>query len=172
MAGQAHLEQHRQCPTERLSCPTRDLDGRQVLDLDVYIPNFLTVVTNAWARGSSQQYRKDFGINILEWRVISYIATSPTIPAFQICEAIKHDKGQVSRALVRLSDIGVVESEVTSADVRKKNWWLSAKGYDLHEKILHAALEREDKLIEGCDPDDIEAFLRVMRIMRSNVAKL
>ena len=37
---------------------------------------------------------------------------------------------------------------------------------------LAAALERERKLIAGVDPDDLEAFLRVIRIMRRNVDDL
>jgi DNA-binding MarR family transcriptional regulator len=152
--------------------PTKEQDGREVLDLEAYIPNFLTVVTNAWSRGSSQRYRKEFGINILEWRVISYLATVPRVPAVKICDAIKHDKGQVSRALTRLAEIELVECEVTSADIRKKDWWLNAAGYDMHARVLQVALERESKLIAGCDAQDIQALIRVMRQMRENVSNL
>ena len=35
--------------------------------------------------------------------------------------------------------------------------------------MLEAALKRERELISGAEPEDLEAFLRVIRIMRKNV---
>jgi DNA-binding MarR family transcriptional regulator len=160
------------CPEGRLSTSTKVIGGRQVIDLDTYIPSFLSTINNSLSRGASQRYRTEFGIGIVEWRVISMLAIEPRIPAVRICEVISTDKGQVSRALVTLADAQLVESEVISADARKKKWWLTQSGYDLHSRILKIALEREHNLIEGCDADDLEAFLRVARIMSRNVSSL
>lgn len=160
------------CPDARISASTKKVDGRQVVDIDTYIPFFLSTINNALSRGASQVYRDRYGVGIVEWRVISMLAIEADIPAVHICEVISTDKGQVSRALASLSQAELVSSEITSTDVRKKNWKLTDKGYDLHDQILAVALAREGALIEGCTADDLEAFLRVMRRMGQNVVDI
>ncbi len=158
------------CPEGRISRSTKEVDGRVVIDLDTYIPSFLSTVNNALSRGASQKYREQFGIGIVEWRVISMLAIEPNIPAVRIGEVICTDKGQVSRALLKLSELDLVSSEIVSVDIRKKNWWLNDAGYAMHARILEIAIDRERRLIAGCDPEDVEAFLRVARIMNRNLS--
>jgi len=124
------------------------------------------------SRGASQLYRDQFGIGIVDWRVMSMLAIEPKIPAVRICSVISTDKGQVSRALVRLSNKQLVSSEIVSVDVRKKKWRLTQAGLSLHDRVLQIALLREENLIGGCDADDVEAFLRVARHMAQNVSRM
>ncbi|SMF67599.1 DNA-binding transcriptional regulator, MarR family [Tistlia consotensis] len=160
------------CPGGRLSSPSRTIDGRPVLDLSSYIPYFLASVNNALSRGASQTYLATFGVGIVEWRVVSMLAIEPGIAAARICEIIALDKAATSRALSRLSELGYLAFETPGSDPRRKAWWLNARGYELHDRILALALERERRLIEGIDPEDLEAFLRVMRRMRRNVDRI
>lgn len=161
------------CPEGRLSSPTRRHDnGRAVVDITTYIPYFLSSVNNSLSLGASSEYLKRFNVGIADWRVISMLAIEPGIPAARIVEVISIDKGAASRSLNKLADLGLVEYEAMRSDPRRRIWELNAKGYDLHDRILAAALEREKKLITGADPEDLEAFLRVIRIMRKNVDRL
>lgn len=161
------------CPRARRSRPTkRTAEGREVIDIENYIPYFLVSVNNPLSRGASQHYLRAFGIGIVEWRVLSMLADKPGIPASTICSVISLDKGATSRALNRLDRAGYLVHEARGRDPRKKVWWLNRAGYDLHDRVLEVALERERDLISGVDPDDLEAFLRVMRIMRRNVDHL
>lgn len=160
------------CPDGRLSTPTARRDGRAVVDMTTYIPYFLTSVTNTLSRGASQLYIDRFGVGIVEWRAISTLAIEPRIPASRICELVALDKAATSRALARLHEHGYLEFEAREPDRRKKVWWLNEDGYRLHDRILAVALDRERRLIEGVDPDDLEAFLRVMRVMRRNVDRI
>jgi len=158
-------------PKGRISKPTKNFNGRQIVDISTYTPYFLSTVNNALSRGASQQYLKLFGVGIVEWRVISMLASDPGIPASHMCAAIYLDKSGTSRALKNLLQLKHVEFEAFTADPRRKLWWLSPSGYDLHDQILEMALEREKKLLQGIEPEDIEAFLRVIRQMRHNVDK-
>lgn len=158
------------CPQARHSKSVRQSDeGRTVINTDTYIPYFLVAVNNPLSRGASQHYLEKFGVGIVEWRVISMLATEPGIQAARICSVISLDKGATSRALNRLQELGYTEFKALPTDPRKRVWWLNEKGYDLHDRLIDIALERERALIAGADPDDLEAFLRVMRIMRRNV---
>jgi len=157
------------CPEGRISTPVFRKDKRAIVDVDKYIPYFLSSVNNALSRGASHYYLKNFGIGIVEWRVVSMLAIEPRIPASRACEVVALDKAQTSRSLKRLLELGYVEFNAAVSDPRKKVWWLNKKGYELHDRVLEAALKRERELIRGAEPEDLEAFLRVIRIMRKNV---
>lgn len=157
------------CPAGRISKSTQEVENRQVVDLHTYVPYLLSSVNNAMSRGASHLYLDRFGIGIVEWRVMSMLAIEPRIQAARICDVIHIDKGAASRALSRLSEAGYLDFEAPGADSRKKIWWLNPKGLARHDEILAIALDRENQLITGADPQDLEAFLRVMRIMRANV---
>ncbi|MCA0871508.1 MarR family winged helix-turn-helix transcriptional regulator [Seohaeicola saemankumensis] len=160
------------CPAARLSRSTRHNDGHQVVDLHTYVPYLLSSVNNALTRGASKLYLDRFGIGIVEWRVMSMLAIEPRIQAARVCEVIHIDKGAASRALLSLNEAGYLSFEAPGADTRKKVWWLNDRGYARHDEILAIALGREEQLIAGTDPEDLEAFLRVMRIMRGNVERM
>jgi DNA-binding MarR family transcriptional regulator len=147
-------------------------DGRVVIDIDAYIPYFLSSVNNALSLGASYEYLKTFGVGIADWRVISMLAIEPRIPAARVVEVIAMDKGAASRSLNKLAELGLVTFETMATDPRRRIWELNDKGYQMHDRIMTAALERERKLIDGADPDDLEAFLRVIRLMRKNVEQL
>jgi len=169
---QKNTEAKVSCPEGRTSTSTQMVDDHQVVDLHTYIPYLLSSVNNALSRGASQLYLERFEIGIVEWRVMSMLAIEPRIQAARICEVIHIDKGAASRALARLSSAGHLEYEVPGLDARKKIWWLNKKGYAMHDEIFAVALGRERQLITDADPADLEAFLRIMRLMRNNVEGL
>lgn len=160
------------CPQGRLSRPTKEFRGRQIVNIFTYTPYFLSAVNNALSRGASKRYLKMFGIGIVEWRVASMLAIEPNIPASRICDVVSLDKSGTSRALKRLAELKHVSFEASDTDPRRKLWRLNAQGYDLHDRVLVEALERERKLISGIEPADLEIFLKVIRKMRKNVDRL
>ena len=156
-------------PDIRQSSPTWNREGREVVDPSTYIPYFFAAINNALSRGASRIYLKAFNVGIVEWRVISMLGIEPRISAQRICQVIALDKAATSRALKRLSDLGLVDFQAADRDPRRKTWWPNNKGYALHDNILAIALERERALITGIDPHELEIFLKVMRQMRENV---
>ena len=152
--------------------PTLSRGGRAVIDTDRYIPYFLAAVNNALSRSASAQYRRAFGLGIGEWRVISMLAIEPGIPAARICEVISLDKAAVSRSLNRLDHMGYLVATPSPSDPRRRAWSLNPAGLALHDRILETALAREEQLIQGTDPADLQTFLRVMRQMRRNVRNM
>jgi DNA-binding MarR family transcriptional regulator len=157
------------CPEGRISSSITKRDGVEILDISNYIPFFLSSINNALSRGASAIYRERFGIGITEWRTISMLAIEPGITAARICEVVNLDKAAASRALATLDEMGYLGSVSAETDPRKRTWWLNDKGYKLHAIIIEIALTREKALIDGVDPQDLEAAIRAMRIMMSNV---
>jgi len=160
------------CPRGRLSVPTKEFQGRQIVDITTYTPYFLSAVNNALSRGASKRYLKMFGIGIVEWRVVSMLAIEPNISASRICDVVSLDKSGTSRALKHLLELKHVTFEASVTDPRRKIWQLSPEGYVLHDKALTEALDRERTLISAVEPADLEIFLKVIRKMRRNVTQL
>lgn len=160
------------CPEGRLSKPTIRKGRRDIINIDTYIPFFLVAINNSLSSGASILYREKFGIGIVDWRVTSMLAIEPGITAAHICDVIALDKAAVSRALKSLSSAGYLRSEASATDNRKMLWWLNDRGYKLHDAVMCCALERERYLIENIDPEDLEAYLRVMRKMRENIKNI
>lgn len=157
------------CPEGRLSKPTRKSGQRDIVDIETYAPFFLSAVNNALTHGASKLYRKEVGIGVVEWRIVSMLAIEPGIKASRICEVIHLDKAATSRGLSLLADQSYLIVKASEKDPRDRKWRLSKKGYELHDGVLQLALERERRLIQGVEPEDFEAFLRVMRLMRRNL---
>lgn len=153
----------------RLSSPVTLREDMTILAIENYPPFLLNAVSSAWQRATSAIYRARFDLGIVEWRVISMLAIEPRITANRICEVLRLDKSAVSRALGQLLDKGYLHFEAQPSDPRKRWWWLSAQGRRIHDDLLAIALDCEARLIREIDPDDLEAFLRVMRRMMANL---
>ncbi len=145
------------------------LDGRQILDLERHIPYFFTYISNRLSRGASDTYRTHFGVGITEWRVMGVLAGLPNISANQIINAIGLDKGAVSRSLDVLDKQGLTASTPDPNDNRSRLIKLSRAGQALHDKVIEAALEREERLLSTLTPDEVETLIVCLRKMRAIV---
>lgn len=164
----------RKTPSERSGWPeaTRIREGRKVLDLERYIPFYLSVVNNIFFRQASGHFIARFGIGIIEWKIVGLLAVEPSITATRICEVTGMDKGATSRALSRLHMANLAIFDEVTDDARKKCWRLNEAGLALHDRILDEALEREAILLAGLSADDLGHLLRIVKIMKKNVQKL
>lgn len=156
-------------PDARIAEPTRLRDGVEILDIAHYAPFLLNAVSNAWGRKTSTIYRSDFGLGIVEWRVIAMLNIEPGITASRVCDVIRLDKAAVSRALKHLLQKGLLSFEQPSNDSRKRLWRLSEAGLKTHDELLSVALSCENELVAGVSPEDLDVFLRVMRQMLTNI---
>ncbi|MDF2120129.1 MarR family winged helix-turn-helix transcriptional regulator [Roseiarcaceae bacterium H3SJ34-1] len=143
--------------------------GTTALDLDVYVPHHLTVIANRWSRGSSRIYLKRFGIGVNEWRIISMIAVEPGVTAQRAGLVTSVDKGIVSRAVKEMEAQGLVTATQDDGDARKTSLILTAKGYDLHDRVVAVALEREKRLLEGLSPNEVRHLARLLARIRENL---
>lgn len=156
-------------PHTGMPSPTRNRDGVEVIDVSSYAPFLLNAVSNAWGRKTSTIYRRDFDMGLSEWRVISMLNIEPGITASRICDVLRLDKAAVSRSLKALLKKGLLGYEQVSNDPRKRLWSLSAEGLKTHDALMSVALSCESKLVSNIDPEDFNAFLRVMHQMLMNM---
>src|ERR1700704_6784845 len=141
----------------------------QTLDLERYVPAFVTFIANKLSRSATTFYQKRFGVNVTEWRIMSLLAIEPGIPASRICYVIGFDKGPVSRTLAALQKRGLVAIRTAPDDGRTHSITLTTKGRATHDKVIVAALERERRLLSVLKKDEREVLIDLLRRVHGNL---
>src|SRR5437870_7917806 len=141
----------------------------QTLDLERYVPAFVTFIANKLSNSATVFYQKNFGVNVTDWRIMSLLAIEPGIPASRICHVIGFDKGPVSRTLSVLQKRGLVTIRTAPDDGRTHSISLTSKGRATHNKVIVAALERERRLLSVLKKDEREVLIDLLRRVHGNL---
>ncbi|NCT97472.1 MAG: MarR family transcriptional regulator [Comamonadaceae bacterium] len=136
---------------------------REVLNLAHYVTYFFTVLANKLSSGASRLYLKRFGIGIIEWRVMAMVAIEPDIAPARITQIIGLDKASVSRESRRLEEKGYLAVAEDPSNQRRKLLSLTPLGYELHDRIIQVALERERRLLSDLSPDEVETLVDLLQ---------
>ena len=139
------------------------------LDLERYVPAFITFIANKLSNSATAFYQKNFAINVTEWRIMSLLAIEPGIPASRICQVIGFNKGPVSRTLAEMEKRGLIAIRTDPEDGRTHSISLSAKGRASHDKVIVAALDRERRLLSCLDRNEQEALIDLLRRLHDNL---
>ena len=144
-------------------------DVGPTLDLDRYVPAFITFIANKLSNSATAFYQRQFGVNVTEWRIMSLLAIEPGIPASRICHVIGFDKGPVSRTLAGLEKRGLVSIRTDPNDGRTHSISLTARGRATHDKVIVAAFERERRLLSCLSKDEREVLIDLLRRLHENL---
>jgi DNA-binding MarR family transcriptional regulator len=148
---------------------TADADGGPLLDLDRYVPAFITFIANKLSNSATVFYQRNFGVNVTEWRIMSLLAIEPGIPASRICYVIGFDKAPVSRNLAMLQKRGLVVIRTAPNDGRTHAISLTARGRVVHDKVYAAAIERERRLLSCLKKEEREVLIDMLRRLHENL---
>jgi DNA-binding MarR family transcriptional regulator len=151
---------------------TPEGNGNRTLELE-HNPTVLVVwAANRFNRLASRYYQTHFGISAMDWRMLVMLCKEPDIAVSEASALIGYDKGAVSRSLQALEEMKLVKSQVVGSNARNKRWRLTPKGQRMHDKILVAALERQNQLLEGFGPDEVQSFNRMLHRFLGNLDAL
>jgi len=150
----------------------RQAGGPPVVDLDNYIPAYLTFLANKWARSASHLYLKRFGIGIEAWRILVLLAIEGSITANRVCQVIGMDKASVSRNFKRLAELGLLQVEDDPDDARQRLAQLTRAGLALHDDMLPLVLKREQRLLSCLDGSEREVLCGLLRRLHANLGAL
>ena len=142
------------------------------LDLDRYVPAFVTFIANKLSNSATAFYQRQFGVNVTEWRIMSLLAIEPGIPASRICHVIGFDKGPVSRTLTVMQKRGLIAIRPAADDGRTHSIALTAKGRATHDKVIVAALERERRLLSCLTAGEREVLIDLLRRLHENLGNV
>lgn len=140
-----------------------------VVDLEHYVPAYLTWIANKLSSGASQHYLNAFGVGIETWRCLVLLAVEPSISAQQISKVIGMDKASVSRCFKSMQEQKLITLGLSASDGRMRLASLTAKGRKLHDQILGIALERERALLAVLDAGEQEVLVGLLQRLHENL---
>jgi DNA-binding MarR family transcriptional regulator len=130
--------------------------------LEDFLPYRLAVLANTVSKGIARLYADRFGISIAEWRMLAILGAFGPATASDIQGRSAMDKVQVSRAIARLEEAGLVTREIDPADRRRATIEMTAEGERIYGEIVPLARAREAALLEGFSADERERLDRLL----------
>lgn len=139
------------------------------IDLERYVPAYLTWVANKLSRGASQHYLALFGVGIETWRCLVLLALHGSVTAQQVSKVIGMDKGAVSRCFKSMQKQNLIQTKLDDADGRVRVAVLTPEGRALHDRIREVALERERALLAVLSAKEADQLLSLLRRLHENL---
>jgi len=130
--------------------------------LSDFFPYRLAVLAERVSVAVAQLYADRFHISRAEWRVLAALGANNGMAAKEIGAYSTLDKMQVSRAVSRLEEAGLITRAPDDTDRRAKILTLTAAGRILFQKIVPLARAREDYLLEDLDAEERAVLEKAM----------
>ena len=140
-----------------------------MIDLERYVPGYLTWIANKLTRGASQAYLAAFDTGVESWRILVLLAIETSISAQRCSKVIGMDKASVSRAFKSLQARGLITIGLDALDGRLRIATITGKGRRLHDSIMAVALERERALLSVFDEKEKDLLIGLLRRMHENL---
>lgn len=144
----------------------------RVVDLDRYVPAFLTWIANKLSRGASQHYLSVADVGIETWRCLVLLAIEGSISAQQISRVIGMDKSSVSRCFKSMQAKGLITLGLDAGDGRVRIATLTGKGRKLHDQLLGIALQRERALLAVLNPAERDTLIALLTRLHENLPEV
>jgi DNA-binding MarR family transcriptional regulator len=129
-------------------------------------------IADALAQQTLLHARREFGINLAEYRIISILSQSGVFSIREIAEHTQLDKAHATRALTDLIDRGLVTRVVDPQDRRLRVVRLTAAGHAVANATMPFTLERQARL-EGClTAAELRAFDKALSLMTAEAERM
>ena len=140
-----------------------------VVDLDRYVPAYLTWIANKLSRGASAHYLAAFDTGIETWRCLVLLAIEGRISAQKVSRIIGMDKASVSRCFKGMLARGLITMALDADDGRVRIAQLTPEGRALHDRILGVALAREAAFLSVLSPAEQDSLMGLLRRLHENL---
>jgi DNA-binding MarR family transcriptional regulator len=147
--------------TLKTSDPLQTAAGdAELAPITVMMSSRLMVLANLLRRGAILRYKRLAGLSSVEFGLVASLGRRPPMSVVRLAEAVGMDKGQISRALAGLVSRRIVAKAANPRDSRKVLVSLTRAGLAAHDAIVAGALERNQRLVEQMDKDEVAVLLK------------
>ena len=147
--------------------------GDELAPITAMMSSRLMVLANLLKRGAILRYKRLAGLSSVEFGLVASMGRRPPMSVVRLAEAVGMDKGQISRALAGLVSRKLVSKAVNPEDNREMLVGLTRSGLIAHDAIVAGALERNRRLLEELDKDEVAMLLEhIDRLTRKAEAML
>lgn len=132
------------------------------LVLESFLPYRLSVLANIVSRALARLYEQRFGLTVPEWRVMAILARFGPLSANGVCDRSAMDKVQVSRAVARAVENGLIDRRIDGNDRRRTILSLTTTGRMVHDRIVPLATAFDARLREALTSEEQICLDRVL----------
>ena len=147
--------------------------GDELAPITAMMSSRLMVLANLLKRAAILRDKRLAGLSSVEFGLVASMGRRPPMSVVGLAEAVGMDKGQISRALAGLVSRKLVSKAVNPRDNREVLVGLTRTGLIAHDAIVAGALERNRRLLEQLDKDEVAMLLgHIDRLTRKAEAML
>lgn len=128
-------------------------------------------LANALSRGAARRYRQDFGVSLMEWRILALLGGFAPLTLRDLARESGLDKAQASRAVKALVARGLVERATGAQDAREVALRLSETGAALQEGLMQAARERDAAFRAALPEGTLTALEEAIRLLQAEARR-
>jgi len=155
------------------TCSASEAAPRQVIDFERYLPTVLSRVMGRLRSSANEFFGKQYGISLLEWRIVSFVAAQGPSSAYSIWTEGALDKAAVTRALRGLRERGLVAVQDVAGQKRRKTAvTLTPAGMALHEATFGEVVIRHQRLLHGLSTEAVEQFMATISHMERQIGAM
>ena len=137
------------------------MDGDR-LELDGFMPYRLSVMQQEVSRAIAAAYASKHDLMRHDWRVMAALGDAQPLSANEVCQRTNMDKVQVSRAIARLKQKGLVDQHRDRQDRRRSSLRLTGRGEAIYRDIVPAARAREADLLSALSATELKQLDRLI----------
>lgn len=123
-------------------------------ELTAFFPYRLAVLADAVSQAVAQLYADRFDLSRAEWRIVAALGNNDGMTARDLGPYSTLDKMQVSRAVSRLEQAGLIAREEDASDRRAKHLRLTPAGRQMLDQIIPLVQAREAEILAALDDQE------------------
>lgn len=161
-------------PTEDTAppCPWDELrpDGKG-LSVHDFLTTLFSHTSNGLRRAITLPYAERFDLSVSEWRILSVLAHTGSLPFPDVVAEAAADKAQVSRTLQLLGKRGLVKLEQPPTGRKGMVCHMTAKGQALYAQVMPVARRSQAAMILTLTPEERRTLYSVLHKLRTQCAE-
>lgn len=140
----------------------RQKPGRDILDLDEFLPHRFAVLAQSLSQEIEERHRKRHKLPMKDWKVMQALALHGEMMPSDIQRLGVQNKAQISRALKCLIDRGLVAKRPHPDDNRTFSVSMTEDGWAIYEAIVPQMRRRQKEIIENLPEDEVDELRRLL----------
>ena len=141
----------------------------QKINIDRHATAQINMLANKLMMKSSSAYTQNFGIGMMEWRVIAVLSNNPNSSLQVVSDILGLDKAAISRTIKKLEEKKYISIDGDETDKRVYVINLTNSGKELYEVAADFAIEREKQRLENLNEEEKDQLFKLLRILRNKV---
>jgi MarR family transcriptional regulator, organic hydroperoxide resistance regulator len=135
---------------------------------DDFLPHLIARLAYQLNGDLIEKLRRE-SINVTRWRILAVLSMGDGITIKEIIDRAMVQQSALSRALMRMEKENFVRRVLRAGDARCVEVYLTEKGRALFNSLNVVVRRREQRLLEGFSPAQVEAAFALIRRLSRNM---